>query len=66
LGKRNLFYQPEQIQTMTQIAIQQQIEVIKKANQDARKTKEAARKFLIDAGIIKEATQIKSSDQKKK
>lgn len=39
---------------MTQEAIQQQIEAIKKANAEARESKESARKFLIDAGIIQD------------
>ncbi len=39
---------------MTQIAIDQQVEAIKKVTQEALKTKESALKFLIDAGIIKE------------
>ncbi len=39
---------------MTQEAIQQQIEAIRKATADAAKSPETARKFLIDAGIIKE------------
>jgi hypothetical protein len=39
---------------MTQIAINQQIEAIKKVTQEALKTKESALKFLVDAGIIKE------------
>jgi len=38
---------------MTQIAIQQQIEVIRQASVEARKSKGSARQFLIDAGIIK-------------
>ena len=45
---------------MTQIAIQQQIEVIRQASAEARKSKESARQFLIDAGIIK----AKKKDQK--
>jgi len=39
---------------MTQIAIQTQIEAIKKATEKALQSKEAALKFLTDAGIIKE------------
>ena len=39
---------------MTQSAIQKQIEIIRKASAEARKSKESARQFLIDAGIIKE------------
>jgi hypothetical protein len=39
---------------MTQIAINQQIEAIKKVTQEALKTKESALKFLVDAGIVKE------------
>jgi formylmethanofuran dehydrogenase subunit E-like metal-binding protein len=39
---------------MTQIAINQQIEAIKKVTREAMKTKESALKFLVDAGIVKE------------
>ncbi len=39
---------------MTQTAINTQIEVIKQATQEALKSKEAAHKFLVDAGIVKE------------
>jgi len=48
---------------MTQIAIQKQIEVIREASAEARKTKESARKFLIDAGIIKDT---QNTERKKK
>ena len=53
---------------MTQIAIQQQIEAIRKTTEEALKTKESALKFLKDAGIIsdKAAQASKSSDKKKK
>ncbi len=50
---------------MTQIAIQQQIEVIRQASAEARKTKESARQFLIDAGIIKEERKEKVAEKKK-
>ncbi len=40
---------------MTQIAINQQIEAIRSATQDALRTKETARQFLVDAGIIKDS-----------
>jgi hypothetical protein len=50
---------------MTDAAIQRQIEVIKKINSEARKSKETAKKFLIDAGIIKEKPSIKSVKKKK-
>jgi uncharacterized membrane protein len=39
---------------MTQIAIQTQVDAIKRATQEALKSQEAALKFLIQAGIIKE------------
>jgi hypothetical protein len=39
---------------MTQIAVTEQIEAIKKATQEALKTKESALQFLIDAGIVKD------------
>ena len=38
---------------MTQIAIQKQIEAIIQVTKEASKTKESARQFLIDAGILK-------------
>ncbi|HTE25470.1 hypothetical protein [Flavitalea sp.] len=53
---------------MTQIAINQQIEAIKKVTQEALKSPETALKFLIDAGIVKEppANNQKLPDEKKK
>ncbi len=53
---------------MTQIAIQTQIEVIKKATKEALKSKESALKFLVDAGIIREKKDdgIKTINTKKK
>lgn len=51
----------------TQDEIQHQIEVIKKANADARETKESAIKFLEDAGILKPPTvskEVKASKKK--
>ena len=39
---------------MTQEAIRQQIDAIRQASADARKTPETARQFLVEAGIIKE------------
>lgn len=39
---------------MTQIAINQQIEAIKDVTREALKSQEAAMKFLVDAGIVKE------------
>lgn len=39
---------------MTQIAIQKQLEAIKVVTEKALRSKEASRKILIDAGIIKE------------
>jgi hypothetical protein len=38
---------------MTQNEIKKQIEIIKKASLDARKSKESSRQFLVDAGIIR-------------
>ena len=53
---------------MTQIAINQQIEAIRKVTTEALKSPETALKFLIDAGIVKEPTANtqKPSDEKKK
>jgi len=50
---------------MTQIAIQQQIEIIRQASAEARKSKETARQFLVDAGIIKDKSKEKDSVKKK-
>lgn len=50
---------------MTQISIQQQIEVIREASAEARKSRETARQFLIDAGIIKEESKGKVVKKKK-
>jgi hypothetical protein len=60
-GQQNSFY-PNFI-NMTQEAIQQQIDAIKKANEDARKTPESAVKFLVEAGIISNSV---VADQKEK
>jgi hypothetical protein len=49
---------------MTQSAIQRQIEVIRQASAEARKSKESARQFLIDAGIIKEEKKAQMSPKK--
>ena len=48
---------------MTQAAIQEQVNIIKAATQNAIKSKEAAKKFLMDAGIINEDPK---TDKKKK
>ena len=50
---------------MTQLAIQQQIEAIRKASAEALKSKETARQFLIDAGIIKEEKKTPTAVKKK-
>ena len=50
---------------MTQSAIQKQIEVIRQASAEARKSKESARQFLIDAGIIKEERKTQTAPKKK-
>ena len=53
---------------MTQIAVNRQIEAIKKATQEALKSKQTARKFLVDAGIINSKKQVapKETSNKKK
>ena len=38
---------------MTQKAINEQLEAIKRVSEEVLKSKESARQFLIDAGIIK-------------
>jgi len=50
---------------MTQISIQQQIEIIRQASAEARKSKETARQFLIDAGIIKGESKEKAAEKRK-
>jgi hypothetical protein len=50
---------------MTQIAIDQQIEAIRKVTTEALKSKESALKFLRDAGIIKAEPKPKQKDEKK-
>ena len=50
---------------MTQIAIKTQVETIKKATEKALQSKEAALKFLTDAGIIKEEKTQKTTKEKK-
>ena len=50
---------------MTQAAIQQQIEAIRQASAEALKSKETARQFLIDAGIIKDKKSEKITPPKK-
>jgi hypothetical protein len=47
---------------MTKAAIQEQVDIIRAATQNATRSKEAAQKFLVDAGIIKDETK----DAKKK
>ncbi len=51
---------------MTQSAIQEQVNAIKTATDNALKSKEAAKKFLIDAGIVREKFELKQSSKKKK
>jgi hypothetical protein len=51
---------------MTQTAVQKQIDVINSATAKALKSKEAARRFLIDAGIIQVNSSTPSSSKKKK
>ncbi|MEJ0106425.1 MAG: hypothetical protein WDO19_29490 [Bacteroidota bacterium] len=51
---------------MTQIAINTQVEIIKKATEKALQSKESAQKFLTDAGILKEDKSQKSDKQKEK
>lgn len=38
---------------MTQLSIQKQLDALTKATKEASKTRETARQFLIDAGIVK-------------
>jgi hypothetical protein len=50
---------------MTQIAIQKQIDAIVNATKRASQSKETARQFLIDAGIIRPTQEVKSKAKKK-
>jgi hypothetical protein len=50
---------------MTQNAIQKQIDIIRQASAEARKSRESARQFHIDAGIIKEGKKIQTVPKKK-
>jgi hypothetical protein len=50
---------------MTQIAIQAQVDAIKKVTQEALKSKETALKFLVDAGIVQEDSSSKQSTPQK-
>ncbi|HEX9509186.1 MAG TPA: hypothetical protein VF939_01795 [Puia sp.] len=49
---------------MTQAAIQHQIEVIRQATAEACQSKETARQFLIDAGIIEDKEKEKVPEKK--
>lgn len=51
---------------MTQIAIQKQVAALIKVTREASKTKETARQFLIDAGIIREKVETNITKNKKK
>jgi ribosomal protein S9 len=51
---------------MTQVAVQTQVEAIKMATQKALQSKEAALKFLTDAGILKEDNKHKVIKEKGK
>lgn len=51
---------------MTDDAIQEQIDLIKKATSKAARSKESALKFLKDAGIIDTKKKSMSLDKKKK
>jgi len=52
---------------MTETAIQKQVDAIRKATREALKSKEASIKFLKDAGIIQDRSELKpiSSIRKK-
>jgi hypothetical protein len=54
----------KQLIDMTKAAIQEQVDIIRAATQNATRSKEAAQKFLVDAGIIKHET--KDAKKKKK
>ena len=50
---------------MTQKEIQEAIDAVRQASKEARKSKESARQFLIDAGIIKDDKKQNSTPPKK-
>lgn len=50
---------------MTQIAIDTQVNAIKKVTQEVLKSKESALKFLVDAGIVKKDNSTASPAAKK-
>ena len=50
---------------MTQKEIQEAIDAIRQASKEANKSKESARQFLIDAGIIKDDKKQHSAPPKK-
>lgn len=50
---------------MTQEQIQRQIEIIREVSVEVRKSKESARQFLIDAGIIEDKKKKKTATKKK-
>jgi hypothetical protein len=66
--RTNILFTYQTLKKMTQEAIRQQIEAIRQASADARKSPESARQFLIDAGIIKkeEAKEFKIETKSKK
>jgi len=51
---------------MTQVAVKAQVEAIKNATEKATRSKEAALKFLTDAGIIKQPKTAKSPKETEK
>ncbi|MEP6947726.1 MAG: hypothetical protein ABI863_00565 [Ginsengibacter sp.] len=51
---------------MTQVAIQKQIDVIKKVNSEVGKSPETALKFLTNVGVIKDKSITKVETKKKK
>jgi len=51
---------------MTKSAVQEQIDVINRATAKALKSKETARQFLLDAGIILAKPATSTSSRKKK
>jgi hypothetical protein len=58
-------YKPLKTYAMTEEEIQQQIDDIILVSREVNKSKETARQFLIDAGIIKDKKKAKSGSKKK-
>jgi hypothetical protein len=66
LSKKNINITTLKKNPMTETAVQAQVNTINKATQMALRSKEAAKKFLADAGIIKKEKAHRNQSTKKK